>query len=378
MNKRWLVALFFLLTGVVLGQFLMNMIQARSTHAAESREVTARGPLSGDELQTIELFKGASPSVAFITTRRGQFNPFTQNVNEVPAGTGSGFVWDDKGHIVTNFHVIRGASSALVTLADQSSYEAKLVGIAPTNDIAVLKIDAPAEKLKPLPVGESHDLQVGQSVFAIGNPFGLDSTLTVGIVSALGRSIQSPAGVTIEEVIQTDAAINPGNSGGPLMDSAGRLIGVNTAIASPSGASAGIGFAVPVDTVNRVVPQLIASGHITRAVLGVRTAQPNVNSAFMKKLNVEGVLIVAVDKDSPAEKAGFKPTAPAENGGFSLGDIITEIGNRKINSPLNLAGTLALYDPGDTVKVKYLRANKSGQLEPQELEIVLGQEKIEN
>ncbi|HQY89734.1 MAG TPA: trypsin-like peptidase domain-containing protein, partial [Tepidisphaeraceae bacterium] len=262
MNKRWMIALFFLLTGVVLGQFLMGMIQARTTQAAESRDVTLRGPLAGDELRTIELFKTASPSVVFITTRREQVNPFTQNVNEVPAGTGSGFVWDDQGHIVTNFHVIRGSSSFVVTLSDQSSYEAKFIGAAPTNDLAVLKIDAPVEKLTPLLLGSSHDLQVGQSVFAIGNPFGLDSTLTIGIVSALGRSIQSPAGVTIEEVIQTDAAINPGNSGGPLMDSAGRLVGVNTAIASPSGASAGIGFAVPVDTVNRVVPQLISSGRV--------------------------------------------------------------------------------------------------------------------
>ncbi len=193
---------------------------------------------------------------------------WTRSVTEIPAGTGSGFVWDDRGHVVTNFHVVQDADSAKVTLG-QDDYPARVVGCTRDQDLAVLQIEAPREKLVPIKVGTSAGLLVGQKVYAIGNPFGLDYTLTNGIVSALGRTIQSVGNVSIFDVIQTDAAINPGNSGGPLLDSSGRLIGVNTAIYSPSGASAGIGFAVPVDTVNRIVPELIAHGKVVRPVLGV-------------------------------------------------------------------------------------------------------------
>ena len=231
---------------------------------AALRPVVARGDLAEDEKSTIELFKKASPSVVFITSLAVVQNVFSLNPQEIPRGTGSGFIWDDQGHVVTNFHVIQGAQAAKVTLADHSTFEAKLTGAEATFDLAVLKIDAPKSKLQALQLGKSSDLQVGQKVFAIGNPFGLDQTLTSGIVSALGREIKSPNEQPITGVIQTDAAINPGNSGGPLLDSAGLLIGVNAAIASPSGAYAGIGFAIPVDTVNEVVTQLIRRGSIPR------------------------------------------------------------------------------------------------------------------
>jgi S1-C subfamily serine protease len=359
MGKTWIIALFFLLLGVIVGQAVIGLVRAPRIEAAEARAVSERPPLASDELRAIDIFRRTAPSVVFITTLREQTNPFTLQSNEVAAGSGSGFIWDTRGHIVTNYHVIRGASSALVTLSDQRAFEAKLVGVAPTNDLAVLKIDAPADMLSPLPVGTSSDLLVGQAVYAIGNPFGLDSTLTSGVVSALGRSIRSPANVTIEDVIQTDAAINPGNSGGPLMDSAGRLIGVNTAIASPSGASAGIGFAVPVDTVNRVVPQLITSGRVVRAVLGVRTVHPEVNRNLMQRIGVQGVLVISVDPESPAAKAGLRPTTRDARGQLTLGDVILEIDGRRITDPFNLAGTLALFDPGKSVKLKIWRDGKT-------------------
>ncbi|MBI4422408.1 MAG: trypsin-like peptidase domain-containing protein, partial [Elusimicrobia bacterium] len=237
------------------------------------RPVAPRGDLSASERATMELFQRSNASVAYITSMVVRRDVFSLNILEIPRGAGSGFIWDDQGHVVTNFHVIEGASSAEVTLADHSKWSAKLVGVAPEKDLAVLRIEAPAARLRPIPIGSSRDLQVGQSVYAIGNPFGLDQTLTTGVISALGREIHSASGHPIQGVIQTDAAINPGNSGGPLLDSSGRLIGVNTAIASPSGAFAGVGFAVPVDTVNRFVPQLIAFGKITRPGLGVTIAE---------------------------------------------------------------------------------------------------------
>jgi S1-C subfamily serine protease len=231
-----------------------------SEASAVSRPVTAREGLFEDEKRTIGIFRQASPSAVHITTLAVRRDRLTRNLSRIPQGTGSGFIWDREGRVVTNYHVIQGADAADVTLADQSVWKARLVGGFPDKDLAVLVIDTPKERLRPVPLGTSHDLEVGQSVFAIGNPFGLDQTLTTGIISALGREIESANGQTIGDVIQTDAAINPGNSGGPLLDSAGRLIGVNTAIQSPSGASAGIGFAIPVDEVNRVVPQLIRDG----------------------------------------------------------------------------------------------------------------------
>ncbi len=317
---------------------------------AAPRPVTARGDLASDEKSTIELFERCSPSVVFITSlARRPVNFF--EMTEVPQGAGSGFVWDRKGHVVTNFHVILNAESLVVTLADQSDWKAAVVGVEPDKDLAVLRIAAPEAKLPPILVGTSRDLKVGQKVFAIGNPFGLDETLTTGVVSALGRTIEALNGRKIQNVVQTDAAINPGNSGGPLLDSAGRLIGVNTQIASPSGASAGIGFAVPVDTVNEVVPQLIAHGRVIRPRLGISPASESV----ARQLGVAGVVVFGVGEGSGAAKAGLRGMGRAADGSLVLGDIIVGIAGKKVESYDDLVSALEKQKIGDTVPVRILR-----------------------
>ncbi|MFH2201988.1 MAG: trypsin-like peptidase domain-containing protein [Elusimicrobiota bacterium] len=307
--------------------------------------------LSPEERSTIRLFQRSMNSVVYITTlvvRRGFFN---LNATEVPAGTGSGFLWDDKGHIVTNYHVIRGADAARITLADGSTHEARLIGAAPDKDIAVLKIDVKGKKLSALSIGRSHDLKVGQRVYAIGNPFGLDHTLTTGIISALGREIQSITRRPIQDVIQTDAAINPGNSGGPLLDSSGRLIGVNTLIYSPSGAFAGIGFAVPVDIVKRIVPELIKHGKVMRPGLGILPARDDVT----RQIGVNGVLILNVTSGSVADRAQLRPTRRDSQGNLHLGDVITAIDDRPVRELNDLFKALDNYQVGDEVEVACLR-----------------------
>ena len=277
----------------------------------------------------------------------------------MPQGTGSGFLWDREGHVVTNFHVIQGASAAQVTLHDQSVWPASLVGVAPDQDLAVLRIRAPAARLSPVMVGSSRGLEVGQKVFAIGNPFGLDFTLTTGIVSALGRSIRAMTGRKIEGVIQTDAAINPGNSGGPLLDSAGRLIGVNTQIASPSGASAGIGFAVPVDTVNRVVPEILAHGRVVRPRLGIGAAPEWV----VRRAGLEGVLVMSVAEGSAAARAGLRGTSRAEDGSLALGDVVQALDGKKVTSLDDLYAALEEHRPGDKVTLRVLRGDRTRDVE---------------
>ena len=324
---------------------------------AAPRAVTARGELFSGEKSTIALFRQASPAVVNITAIGVQRDLFTLNLYQIPQGTGSGFVWDTRGNIITNFHVIQNADTAQVTLADQSNWKARVVGVAPDKDLAVLRIDAPANRLPPIPIGTSKDLQVGQSVFAIGNPFGLDQTLTTGVISALNREIESVTRRPIQGVIQSDAAINPGNSGGPLLDSAGRLIGVNTAIYSPSGASAGIGFAIPVDTVNRIVPELIRSGKVTRPGLGVQIADEQI----AQRLGVSGVLVVDVAKGSAASRAGIQPTRRDAEGRLRLGDIIVAIDGKKVTTPNDLFLLLEKYQIGDAVTVSMLRDGKTIQ-----------------
>ena len=320
--------------------------------------MTARGDLAADEKATIDLFREASPSVVFITSlarsRGGLFQ-----VAEIPQGEGSGFVWDADGHVVTNFHVIQGASSARVTLADGSTWTASFVGAAPDRDLAVLRIFPTGKALKPILVGTTKDLLVGQKVFAIGNPFGLDQSLSTGVVSALGRSIESVTGRQIEGVIQTDAAINPGNSGGPLLDSAGRLIGVNTAIASTSGSSAGIGFAVPVDTVNQIVPQLIQHGRVIRPQLGVTLA----DDAVAARLGIEGALILSVAPESGAAAAGLRGTSRGETGALLLGDVVTGAGEREIRKADDLISVLEERKPGDTLVLLVLRDGETRQVD---------------
>jgi S1-C subfamily serine protease len=312
---------------------------------AEPRAVTARGELMEMEKTNIRIYKDNRPSVVHIATSTVRSGQFSMNAQEVPEGTGSGFIWSKEGHVVTNYHVIRNADVARVTLADGSTYRARLVGGAPDKDLAVLQIDAPADKLRPIPLGRSDDLQVGQFVYAIGNPFGLDQTLTTGVVSALGREIESVRkGRAIKDVIQTDAAINPGNSGGPLLDSAGRLIGVNTAIYSPSGSSAGIGFAIPVDEVNRVVPQLIKHGKVTRPGLGVQLA----TDQLARQLGKTGAMIVRVLPDSAAADAGLQPTVRDQDGHILLGDVIVAVDGKEVKKVSDLFALLERHKVGET------------------------------
>jgi S1-C subfamily serine protease len=324
---------------------------------AAPRAISPRGELWPDEKSTIGLFRQASPAVVNITAIGVQRDLFTLNLYQIPQGTGSGFVWDTRGNIITNFHVIQNAAVAQVTLGDQSNWKAQVVGVAADKDLAVLRIDAPAERLRPIPLGTSKELQVGQSVLAIGNPFGLDQSLTTGVISALGREIDSVTRRPIQGVIQTDAAINPGNSGGPLLDSAGRLIGVNTQIYSPTGASAGIGFAIPVDTVNRIVPELIRSGKIIRPGLGVELAEEQI----ARKIGINGALIVDVMRGGPAAKAGIRRTRRESSGRVILGDVITAIDGKKVESPNDLFLILENHQVGDVVTVALLRDGKTIQ-----------------
>ena len=331
--------------------------QLRPVEAA--RVISTRRELTDDELATIDLFENTSPSVVYITSLAVRQDFFSRNITEIPSGTGSGFVWDKSGHIVTNFHVIRGADRAQITLADQSTWDARLVGFAPEKDLAVLKIDVPPEFLRPIPIGTSEDLRVGQSVYAIGNPFGLDQTLTTGVISALGREIESVARIPIRDVIQTDAAINPGNSGGPLLDSSWRLIGVNTAIYSPSGAYAGIGFAIPVDAVNWVVPELIIHGRLRRPTLGVELATVQIT----RRLGLEGALVLQVLPGSAAERAGIRSTRRDRRGGIVLGDLIVAVDGEAVASPNDLILGLERHKAGDRVNVVIVRDQTRRELE---------------
>jgi S1-C subfamily serine protease len=324
---------------------------------AAPREITPRGELAGDERATIDLFERSRNSVVFITTKQAVMDFWSRNVTSVPRGTGSGFIWDDAGHIVTNFHVIQGASEASVKLVDGRSFRASLVGASPEHDIAVLKIGIGFKGPRPIPVGTSGDLKVGQRVYAIGNPFGLDFTLTSGIVSALNRSLNEDDGSLLEHLIQTDAAINPGNSGGPLLDSAGRLVGMNTAIYSPSGAAAGIGFAVPVDTVNRVVPSLVRDGHYDQPSIGIRLDE-RLNERLEEVTGIEGAFVLRVAKGSSAEEAGLKGARISRDGEFIGGDVIVSVNGKRIESVSRLFATLDDYRIGNTVRLGVKRGDK--------------------
>lgn len=348
---RWLVWCVFLLGVALAWLFARGYFDNLHDPDAVPRIVTPRGDLAAEEKSNIELFRLSSPSVVYITRLAMRRDRFSLNLFEIPQGTGSGFVWNDQGHIITNFHVIQGASVLRVTLADNSEWDARVVGRAPDQDLAVLFINAPRDRLKPIAIGQSANLQVGQRVFAIGNPFGLDQTLTTGIISALGREINGVSGRKISGVIQTDAAINPGNSGGPLLDSAGRLIGVNTAIFSPSGSNAGIGFAVPVDTVNRVVPQLLRHGRVIRPGLGIHVADRGTAERF----GVRGVLIIRVQKGSAAEGAGLRGTGRNREGRLVLGDVIVGVGEHSISSIDDLLDALDAHKVGDVVEMRLMR-----------------------
>ncbi|QTR50319.1 S1C family serine protease [Candidatus Thiothrix anitrata] len=333
----------------------------QSSDEGKSRPIAARGDLADDEQATIDIFNQNSPSVVYITTVDQVLNIWTRDVSEIPSGTGTGFVWDESGHIVTNNHVIEGKKTAKVRLSDQRVFDAVVAGVSAEHDLAVLKLQNTDDAPPPVTIGTSADLQVGQKVFAIGNPFGLDHTLTSGIISALGRSIDSDEdGSRMAGLIQTDAAINPGNSGGPLLDSAGRVIGVNVAIYSPSGASAGIGFAIPVDVVNRVVPRLVKDGRYTRPVLGI-TLDDSVSRAINQKLDTQGVLVLEVAPATPAAVAGVRGTQVDARGELLLGDIIQAIDGKPVTSADELTMLLDQYAPRSNVVVSLLRDGKTRQ-----------------
>tara|TARA_R110002110_G_scaffold91264_2_gene237500 strand:+ start:119122 stop:120201 length:1080 start_codon:yes stop_codon:yes gene_type:complete len=308
-----------------------------------------------DEANSIEIFKKASPAVVYVTNTALRRSRFSLNVQEIPRGSGTGFVWDDNGLIVTNFHVIAGANKLTVTLQDRSTYDATVIGVAPEKDLAVLRIENPPDDLAILPMGDSSELAVGRKVLAIGNPFGLDTTLTTGVVSALGREIQAPSNRKIRGVIQTDAAINPGNSGGPLLNSMGQLVGVNTAIYSPSGASAGIGFAIPVNTVKDVVPQLISYGRVLRPMIGVELA----SDRWVRRYRINGLPVVQVYPDLPADKAGLLGAYRDARGQIVLGDIITHIEDKQIRTHDDYYSALEQHQPGDRIKLRARRGDKS-------------------
>lgn len=361
-KKRWLWLALTLALIVLIWKGLPWIGQVfEPQKTAAPRTVAARGDLAADEKATIELFEAAKHSVVYITTSQQVMDFWTRNIFNVPRGTGSGFVWDEKGHIVTNYHVIAGASEARVRLADNRDYKAALVGASRAHDLAVLLIGVGFKNPPPVPIGTSHDLKVGQKVFAIGNPFGLDWTLTTGIVSALDRSLTTENGITIEHLIQTDAAINPGNSGGPLLDSSGRLIGINTAIYSPSGASAGIGFAVPVDTVNRVVPQIIAKGKYIRPALGIEVDE-GLNRIITGRLGVQGVVVLKVLPGSAAAAAGLQGVRRSADGGIVPGDIITAIEDKALDSVGRLYARLDDFRVGETVRLSVVRDGKSREV----------------
>ena len=315
--------------------------------------------INAEALQTeedvlINVFEKASPSVVFIKNASLQWDLFSTDLYEIPRGAGSGFVWDDQGHIITNFHVIYQADKIDVVLDDQKSYEAKVIGISPNHDLAVLKINAPAEKLKSLTVGSSKNLKVGQKALSIGNPFGLDHSLTTGVVSALGRSMKSIGGRKIHDVIQTDAAINPGNSGGPLLDSSGKLIGVSTSIYSPSGAYAGVGFAIPVDIVKRVVPQLIKYGKVKRAGLGVILVPDYIRERMGKK----GAMILKIQRRGSAEQAGLSETRRNILGNTVYGDLIIAVDKKNIESNEDIVAYLDTKSAGEKVNLRFMRGAK--------------------
>ena len=313
--------------------------------------------LDREEQANVNVFKVASPSVVNISTQRAiaaRRGDVTLNLGRIPSGTGSGFIWDSQGHVVTNHHVVEGSDFVQVKLTDGSEWPARLLGEAPEYDLAVLKINAPLDVLRPLAIGRSDNLEVGQKVYAIGNPFGLDQTLTTGIVSGLGREIDSRSGGAIRGVIQTDAAINPGNSGGPLLDSQGKLIGINTAIVSRSGASAGVGFAVPVNTVKSTVPLLIEGKMIDRGYLGIALAPMQIS----RQVTDEGVLILRVAEDSPAEESGLRSTRMDENGEVVWGDLVISFEGQRIADSEALLEKLQEYHAGDEVMVGIRRGDE--------------------
>ncbi len=371
--------------GIPNSQVVFSKQPSQDRRSLRGHEVTPAGKLSSEEEATIGLFRTNSASVVYIeTTTAASSHRLNLDVTEIPVGAGSGFVWDRKGHVVTNFHVIEGVirngHGINVIFADQTSRPAQVVGGDRSKDLAVLKVDAAPDELIPIKVGTSRDLQVGQSVFAIGNPFGLDHTLTTGVISGLGREIQAGDGRRITDVIQTDAAINPGNSGGPLLDSSGRLIGVNTAIFSPSGAYAGVGFAIPADTVLQIVPQLVEFGRVVRPVIGIVTAPEAVTKNLVREFHLDsgGVLVLEVAPDGPAAEAGIQPTTVNESREVVLGDMIVAVDDKPVESIDDLIDQLDKHQVGDTTRVTVVRGLGTTNPEKKDFTVTLSELKVES
>lgn len=329
-----------------------------STFGEPSAAATAiPSHLLPDEVNTIQVFQAASPWVVHVNTMRVERDLFSFDVSEVPAGVGTGFVWDRAGHIVTNFHVVQGAAKVTIAFKNGQTAAASVVGVEPRKDIAVLKVALPKELIAsalPFNVANSTELLVGQKTIAIGSPFGLDQTLTRGVVSALGRQVDGVGGVTIRDMIQTDASINPGNSGGPLLDSRGYLIGMNTMIFSQSGGSAGIGFAVPSNTIKRIVSELIKHGRVQQPGIGISAFDESVTA----RLGVQGVLLRAVTRGGPAAVAGMRGTMRTRVGEIVIGDLIVAIDDKEVKNYDDLYNVLDGYKIGDTVEVTYVRERK--------------------
>ena len=341
MNRRF--ALFVAIVAAVLVALTLSNIRYSPWTNSTARSVDQRGPLSDAERANIELFERVSPSVVQVVARSAAANPLDEDEG-TGAASGTGFIWDNDGHVVTNNHVVQNGSEVAVRFASGEVAQAEIIGVAPNYDLAVLRIKKSRQLPPPVALGSSTELKVGQSAFAIGNPFGLDQSLTSGIISALKRRLPTSSGREISNVIQTDTAINPGNSGGPLLDSAGRLIGVNTAIISPSGTSAGIGFAIPVDIVNRVVPELIKSGRVPTPGIGIVAA----SEAVSTRLGVEGVIIVRTSPGSPAERAGIRGV---DFNSGALGDVIVQADGKPVHRLSDLTDQIEQVGAGKSIRI---------------------------
>jgi S1-C subfamily serine protease len=352
MNRRF-VLFAAIIAGILVALTVSNInIRYGPWTNSTARTIDQRGPLSEAERANIELFERVSPSVVQVAARSAVTNPFAEDEGAEAGGaaSGTGFVWDNSGHVVTNNHVVQNGREVAVRFASGEVAQASIVGVAPNYDLAVLRIRNPRQLPPPVALGSSNDLKVGQIAFAIGNPFGLDQSLTSGIISALKRRLPTSSGREITNVIQTDTAINPGNSGGPLLDSAGRLIGVNTAIISPSGSSAGIGFAVPADIVNRVVPELIKNGRVPTPGIGIVAA----SEAVTTRMGVEGVIIVRTAPGSPAERAGIRGVDFASG---ALGDVIVQVDGKPVHRLSDLTDQIEQVGAGKSVRITLKRGS---------------------
>jgi 2-alkenal reductase len=353
-SRRWTAV------ALILGAAAGVLVLARDTPRVEPRTITARGPLPPAEQALVDLFANAAPSVAYITTEILQPTGFFTAA--VAKGAGSGFVWDGNGHVVTNNHVVEGARSVFVQLDAGEPVEARIVGTAPDYDLAVVRLTRAQRGLRPIPLGTSRDLRIGQAVYAIGNPFGLQRTLTQGIVSALDRELPTTDFREVAGVIQTDAAINPGNSGGPLLDSAGRLVGVNTAIRSESGSSAGIGFAIPADLVNRVVPSLISRGRAPLPGIGINPVRPD----LVERAGIAGVVIAEVRRGTPAAQAGLKPL---DRDSGNLGDIIVGVNGKRVDTLSSFVAELDRTGIGNSADLTVVRDDKERHVRVQVIDL---------